>query len=178
MSNEIYINEKSKQDSELKAFYRLTKKIKEKFPRLNIAVLLDGLYACGPVFRICRQNNWDFMIVLKSDSLKSVWEEFDGLGKIEVQNKLEVEWGNRRQSYHWVNGIDYRYGANGRRRELLHVVKCKETWTEVSRYTGKVEELHTNYAWISNVPIRGSKFTLILPITKSDEKNMPRWTIV
>ncbi len=84
LENEIYINEKSKQDSALKAFYRLAKKIKEKFPRLNIAVLLDGLYACGPVFHMCRQYNWDFMIVLKSDSLKSVWDEFDGLGKIEV----------------------------------------------------------------------------------------------
>lgn len=156
LENQEYHNEESKQDSERKAFYRLAKKIKEKFPRLNIAVLLDGLYACGPVFHMCRQYNWDFMIVLKSDCLKSVWDEFNGLSKIEVQNKLEVEWGNRRQSYRWVNGIDYRYGANGRRRELLHVVKCKETWTEVSRYTGEVEELHTNYAWISNVPLSTS----------------------
>ena len=153
LENEIYVNEKSKQDSELKAFYRLAKKIKEKFPRLNIAVLLDGLYACGPVVHMCRQYNWDFMIVLKSDSLKSVWDEFDGLGKIEVQNKLEVDWGKRRQSYRWVNDIDYQYGSNDRRRELLHVVKCNETWTEVSRHTGKIEELHTSYAWISNVPI-------------------------
>ena len=39
----------SKQDCELKAFKRLAEKIKKRFPRLPIQILLDGLYPNGPV---------------------------------------------------------------------------------------------------------------------------------
>jgi hypothetical protein len=35
----------------------------------------DGLYAGGPVMQICRQNNWDFMIVLLSNYLLPVRED-------------------------------------------------------------------------------------------------------
>lgn len=53
----------SKQDCELKAFKRLAEKIKQRFPRLPIQVLLDGLYPSGPVLELCRQYHWQFMIV-------------------------------------------------------------------------------------------------------------------
>ncbi len=35
----------SKQDCELKAFYRLTERLKKRFPQLKICLLLDSLYA-------------------------------------------------------------------------------------------------------------------------------------
>jgi hypothetical protein len=38
----------SKQDCELKAFYRLAGRLKQTFPRLPICLLLDGLFAGGP----------------------------------------------------------------------------------------------------------------------------------
>ena len=53
----------NKQDCELKAFYRLAPRLKAAFPRLPILLTLDALFACGPVFKICAQNNWKFMIV-------------------------------------------------------------------------------------------------------------------
>jgi hypothetical protein len=49
------------------------------FPRLKIILLIDGIYANGPVKEICRKYGWQFMIVLKDDSLPSVWEEFNAL---------------------------------------------------------------------------------------------------
>ncbi|MEW6663288.1 MAG: hypothetical protein ACOY9Y_05410, partial [Bacillota bacterium] len=57
--------EKWKQDCELKAFHRLAKRLKHQFPKLPLTLLLDGLYANGPVMAVCRKNKWDFMIVLK-----------------------------------------------------------------------------------------------------------------
>ena len=42
----------TKQDCELKAFYRLAKRLK-RFPRLPICLLLDGLFAGGPTFALC-----------------------------------------------------------------------------------------------------------------------------
>jgi hypothetical protein len=71
--------ESDKQDCELKAFHRLTSRLKVAFPRLPIMLLLDGLYPNGPVLRACRQSHWQFMIVLKDESLPSVWEEYHGL---------------------------------------------------------------------------------------------------
>ena len=71
--------EKQKQDSELKAFKRLASRLKQYFPRLNIAVTLDGLYANGPLMEQCQSYGWDYMIVLKDRSLKTVWEDIERL---------------------------------------------------------------------------------------------------
>jgi hypothetical protein len=96
-----------KQDCELRAFKRMANRLKKTFPRLPIMVLLDGLYPNGPVFRTCRNNNWQFMIVLKDDSLPSVWEEFEGLKQFEPDQRANRNWGNRRQTFQWVNDIEY-----------------------------------------------------------------------
>jgi len=71
--------EANKQDCELRAFARLSERIKALFPRLPILLLLDGLYANGPVMQRCRQYHWQFMIVLKDKDLPTVWEEFHAL---------------------------------------------------------------------------------------------------
>lgn len=153
LKNEEYRDEKSKQDCELKAFYRLAEKIKKRFPRLKIAVVLDGLYACGPVIRLCRLYKWDYMIVLKEDALKEVWREATGLMRLEPKNTLTCVWGDRIQVYRWANDIEYYYGENERLKEILHVVICEESWEEISRYTGEAKSLTTRYAWISGRPL-------------------------
>ncbi len=51
----------TKQDSELKAFYRLARRLKAAFPRLKLAILADGLYPNGPLFRFLRAQRWDFI---------------------------------------------------------------------------------------------------------------------
>ena len=55
-----------KQDCELKAFYRLAGRLKTRFPRLPLCLLLDGLFAGGPTFQLCEDCNWQYMIVLQS----------------------------------------------------------------------------------------------------------------
>lgn len=74
-----------KQDCELKAFYRLTSRLKATFPALKIMVLLDGLYAKGPVVEICRKNKWQFMILLKDGALPSVMKEFEVLSALDKE---------------------------------------------------------------------------------------------
>ncbi|MBK7235719.1 MAG: hypothetical protein IPI02_08895 [Sterolibacteriaceae bacterium] len=47
-------------------------------------LLLDGLYPNGPVLERCRDYHWQFMIVLKDDSLPTV----DGIRRsAEVQTR-------------------------------------------------------------------------------------------
>jgi len=145
--------EKNKQDCELKAFRRLAGRLKSCFPRLPILVLLDGLYPNGPVMELCLQNHWQFMIVLQDDSLPSVWEEVEGLGKLQIHNHLERTWGNRKQRFSWVNDIEYWYGENGRKKLILHVVICQETWEEVDPETAAIVQRQSRHVWISSEPL-------------------------
>src|SRR6266699_1828494 len=84
--------QRSKQDCELNAFYRLAQRVKEYFPRLPVLVLLDGLYANGPVLELCRHYHWQFMTVLQDDSLPSVWEEFDANSPAVVPKTARHAW--------------------------------------------------------------------------------------
>lgn len=145
--------EKNKQDCELKAFTRLAGRIKDLFPKLPIMVLLDGLYPNGPVLEQCHRYHWDYMIVLQDGSLPSVWEEVHGLGKLQRQNYLRQNWGNRRQDFRWVNGIEYRYGSNDRKKQTVHVVICEERWEEVDLDTAEIVQKYSRHAWISCEPL-------------------------
>ena len=146
--------EKKKQDCERKGFYRIAKRIKKRFPKLKISVAMDGLYACGPVIRKCREYNWDYMLVFKEGSIKDTWKEATALMKLNPEESLNGEYGGRKQQYKWANDIEYNYGENGRLKETLHVVICEETWEETSRSTGKTETKSTSYAWISGKEIK------------------------
>ncbi len=142
-----------KQDCELKAFYRLATRLKAAFPALKIMVLLDGLYANGPVAEICRKNKWQFMIVLKDGALPSVMKEFEALSALEKEKFQQHTWGNRKQAFRWVNGIDYRFESNDKKSQILHVVECKENWIEVNRESGKPEEKNSRHVWLSSEPL-------------------------
>lgn len=145
--------QRNKQDCELKAFRRLAERLKGCFPRLPILVLLDGLYPSGPVMEICRHYRWQYMIVLQDGSLPSVWEEVGGLGKLQVNNHLERSWGNRKQRFRWVNDIEYRYGDTGRKKQIVHVVICRETWEEVNSKAATIAQKQSRHAWISSEPL-------------------------
>jgi hypothetical protein len=79
----------TKQDCEIKAFKRLSQKLKACFPRLPVCVCMDSLYACAPVFEICRQNNWHYIIRFKDGSIKTVAEEFHALKGMEPSQTIE-----------------------------------------------------------------------------------------
>jgi hypothetical protein len=145
--------ERNKQDYELKAFSRLAARLKGHFPRLPVLLLLDGLYAEGPVFELCRRYHWQFMIVLQDKDLPSVWEEVKGLGKLQLQNHREQKWGNRKQRFRWVNDIEYRYGEQERKKQILHVVVCEEMWEEIAANSPAVVSKTARHAWISSQPL-------------------------
>lgn len=142
-----------KQDCESNAFYRLAGRLKRHFPHLSVALLLDGLYANGPVIAMCHRYKWDYMIVLKDDSLPSVWEEVYGLRRLQTGQTLDQAWGNRRQNFWWVNDIEYGYGPNGRFKTKVHVVICEESWEDIDPKTGKTVTKTARHAWLSGKPL-------------------------
>ena len=148
----IQSREDWKQDCELKAFYRLAARLKKEFPRLAITLVLDGLYANGPVVQLCHKNGWDFIIVLKDKSLRKAWEEFEGLRRLEGDHKGELEmiWKERTQNFTWANGVRDEFGSNNRQSVVFHVVLCEERWID----SGTGQEMTSRHAWIS-----GQRFT-------------------
>jgi hypothetical protein len=140
----------TKQDCETKGFKRLAERLKKEFSHLPIMLLLDGLYPTGPILEICRKNKWDYMIVLQDKSLPSVWEEYEGLKKLEHNNQFSATWGNRRQKFTWINGIDYFFGKNGRKRQVVNLVVCEERWEEVAKDSAQIVSKSSRHAWISS----------------------------
>lgn len=157
-SEKIDTYEEWKQDSELKAFYRLARRLKKEFPKHAFTLLLDGLYANGPAMKTCVKNNWKFMIVLKDGSLPSVWQEANGLMRLDSERECQHEqtWQKRRQTYKWANEIEYEYGS-GRNKKMLtiHVVTCEESWEEIDK-DGSLVTKTGRHAWIFSDPINAS----------------------
>ena len=149
-------DKRNKQDCEQRAFRRLAERLKKSFSHLPIMVLLDGLYPNGPVMDLCRKYNWDFMIVLQDDSLPLVWEEMEGLEKLQPKNRLDQDWGERRQRFRWVNNIDYRYACPATRKEkqlILHAVICEESWEEIAPDSTDVATKSSRHVWLSAEPL-------------------------
>jgi hypothetical protein len=145
--------EPRKQDCESKAFHRLAARIKKAFPRLPILLLLDGLYANGPILERCRSYHWDFMIVLKDGSLANVWQEYHSLAHEQQDNRLQHNWGERRQHFQWVNAIRYEYGPNAKKTVDVHVVVCRESWEVLDPDTAQIVTKQSKHAWISSRPL-------------------------
>jgi hypothetical protein len=143
-----------KQDCELKAFYRLARRLKREFTKLQFTLLMDGLYAKGPVMEICFKNKWKFMIVLKDGSLPSVWQEAAGLMRLNTEGEYRYEqmWRGRLQVFRWVNEIEYDYGSGKCKTLTIHFVMCEESWEEIDKDSCIVIKT-ARHAWISSDPI-------------------------
>jgi hypothetical protein len=138
--------EVTKQDCELKAFYRLAERLKTRFPRLPICLLLDGLFAGGPTLERCRQYGWKYLIVLQEKDLPGVHQAFEQAWKQTARPVLTVDRGADAQShqvYRWANELDYR-DAQGRS-HVLSLVECVET-----KAKNPTETTPTRFQWITN----------------------------
>lgn len=137
----------SKQDCELKAFYRLAKRIKKRFPRLPICLSLDGLYAGGPAIKLCEDLGWKYVITLKDGDLPSVNSEFQALLPLQEQNRQQIRLNNTVQDYRWAKDIEYQ--DSKRRTHRLHVLELCET---VDNGDGKVKK--NRFKWITNIDLQ------------------------
>jgi hypothetical protein len=158
----------TKQDCELKAFYRLAQRLKTRFPRLPILLSMDGLFAGGPTFALCRRYGWKFMIVLKDDDLPSVNEEFAALSPLQLENRLSWRTGKEaqiQQVFRWVD--DIAYVDTQAREHTLSVIECLETKPAKE---GKRET--TKFKWVTNCNVSSKNVT-----TLSNEGGRIRWKI-
>ncbi len=110
-----------KQDCELKAYHRLSEKIKKMFPQLSICILADGLYPNSPFFNRCQQMGWPYIAAFKKGNLPSVWEEVESLIPITKDNTVSIDLpdGVTSKDYTWINDISYDDGE-------LNWIRCTE----------------------------------------------------
>jgi len=144
--NGVYL----KQDCELNAFYRLEKKLKQSFPRTQFCLLLDGLYACREVLKICRKNNWQEIIVLKEGRIPTLFGEAMLKKEDSPENTLEIIIDKKvKQKLSWVHYL--KYGDT-----YVHVIMCEEQKTEKAGTTTKT------WVWIcSFIPDKHNITTLV-----------------
>ena len=98
----------TKQDCELNAFYRMAKRLKKRFPQLKICLLIDSLYAAGPVMDILKEYKWKYITTFKEGSMPERYEEFLKLKKFCPKNSIELSDDKLSQSYGWVNDIEHK----------------------------------------------------------------------
>jgi hypothetical protein len=158
----------TKQDCELKAFYRLAERLKIQFPRLPILLSLDGLFAGGPTFDLCHRYGWKFMIVLKDNDLPSVNEEFEALSKLQPENRLVWRTGKQaqiKQAFRWAD--DIAYTDSEKKEHTLSVIECLETKPDKEG-----QKKTTKFKWVTNCRVSCKNVT-----TLSNDGGRMRWKI-
>ena len=118
----------AKQDCEINAFKRLAPKLKAKYPRLPICILADSLYACEPVFEICDNHKWKYLIRFKEGSIKNVAKEFNILKDFD---------GESNENCKWVSEIGYN-------KRTVNVIETEETIEN---------EITRTFVFITNIKI-------------------------
>ena len=132
LDSEFVENEKEdveKQDCEIKAFYRMAKRIKKEYPKLPIIISGDALYACEPVITTCRENKWEYILRLKEERLKLLGEEVKCLEKAEKNEEIK----------YWNN---LKYGEVRIEKEA-----------NVIKYYEKKKEKMTEFMWLTSFKI-------------------------
>ena len=158
----------TKQDCELKAFYRLMQRLKERFPRLPICLTLDGLYAGGPTFALCERYQWKYIIVLQDADIPYLTLEFAALSELEPSQHVRFETGPQfavKQDLSWVN--DILYVDADRLEHTVAVLQCVET-----KPVPHQPDKRTRFRWVTNFTV--SRNTVI-PL--ANEGGRPRWKI-
>jgi hypothetical protein len=145
-----------KQDCELKAFARLTEKLKKWFPQLNICLTLDGLYAAGSVFKRCEEYGWKCIVVFKRGSMSATYGEFEALKKLQAHHRTSCHSNGVSQRFSWANTIPYQ-GMT------LHGIECQEQYPLGTNKT---------FVWITNIEPNART---VIPTANYGGRS--RWTI-
>jgi hypothetical protein len=141
-----------KEDCELKAFHRLARRLKKRFPRMRFCVTADALYCAEAVADACAQYGWKYVVTLKEGRQPNLWEELLALLPLCRQNALRVWKGQDGQE-----GIrDFRWVEN------LTLGRHTVTVVLVGEFIGSVGTL---YAYVTNLLVTPDRVLELIPAT-------------
>ncbi len=100
----------AKQDCELKAFYRLTTRLKKIYPQLPICLSLDSLFANRPVMDLCEKYDWKYIIVFKEGSMPDVFGWYQTIKKLHPENRSTTRYEDGLvQNFAWVSPLNLKF---------------------------------------------------------------------
>lgn len=98
-----------KEDCELKAFLRVSLRVKAAFPRLAFCWVGDALYACQAVVDRCAQCDWKYVLTLKEGRQPTLWSELlallPGNRANALSTSLDTAGQQGRLDYRWVENL-------------------------------------------------------------------------
>ncbi|MTI11776.1 transposase [Sansalvadorimonas verongulae] len=149
----------TKNDCEKNALKRLLAHTKREHPHLELAIVLDGLYADAPTIELIKSYGWHFIIVAKDGNHGSLVEAMDTLDENGQVKRLESCEDNGTR--HW-----YRYA------ESVPLNKSDPGQVNVLDYveTDKKGQRHT-WCWVTDLPLNEETVYLIMKGGRS------RWRI-
>ena len=124
-----------KQDCELKASYRLLKKIKNRFPKLPIIIGGDALYLGRPFLELCNKYKFEYIIRYKETDAPTIKRNFDEIKIID-------------DNYQYQNDIIFGELKN-KEFFTLNVISYDEKY--IDQKTGEVTI--TNFSYVTSLPI-------------------------
>lgn len=130
-----------KQDCEMNAFKRMAKRIKKNFPKLKFIITGDALYASEPFIKLCIENKWDYIFRLKSDKLKTVNRDFEGIIMLDTGSKLN--------NYFLVK--DYKY-----KKQVFNIIRFIEKSSSNSNKSDRI------FTYITNLSIDDNNIKTII----------------
>lgn len=117
-----------KQDCEQNAIKRWVERNADRFAPNTVTVLADDLHSHQPLCELLLSNHFNFILVCKPDSHKTLYEEIELLDKIDAVSQVVVRrWNGRfyeRWAYRYVNSVPLRGGE-----KALQVNWCEITIT-------------------------------------------------
>jgi hypothetical protein len=101
--------ETEKEDCELRAFQRLSQRLKKEFPKLAICLVADALYCCQAVASVCQLFHWKYVLTLKEGRQPTTWQETIHLLPFNRTNRLRRLLGPGgkagQQDFRWVENV-------------------------------------------------------------------------
>ena len=135
-----------KQDCELKASYRLLKKIKKRFPKLPIIIGGDALYIGKPFLKLCDKYKFEYIIRYKEDSASTIKKDFDSFNIAD-------------ENYKYQNGIIYGEPDENKQYYTVNVISYDEE--QIDEETSEI--IIKNFSYITSLKIKNdNKENIIL----------------
>jgi len=98
-----------KEDCELKAFGRLSQRLKKAFPKLLLCLVADSLYCCQAIVATCQRYGWKYILTLKEGRQPTTWDETIRLLPLHRANRLRCRLGQDGraglQDFRWVENV-------------------------------------------------------------------------
>lgn len=139
----------SKQDCEYKATQRLVDKLKKRFPRLPLCVVMDGLFFKRPILKKIKSHHWEFIVVWKDKTrydLQDIVEDRRSQGGVEQLDYTDFPNKYTRQEY------NVEWSIKALQDESIALYYLRGDKTEIS-IKPEVERSHTKFVYISSLCI-------------------------